>query len=76
MANLLSGLFMNDDGEESPNWANCFQAKSATGSSKSSEVGKPYQWAQRLAGLDFNGALKTPPTSTVNTDYVQSVWLI
>ena len=73
MDNMLSGLFPNDHGDVSPNMANNFQSKFLNGNGKSNDLGKPYLWAQRLAGLDFNGLVKTTPKSSINTDFVSSV---
>ena len=70
---MLSGLFPNDHGDVSPNIANNFQAKFLNGNGKSNDLGKPYQWAQRLAGFDFNGLVKTMPKSFINTDFVSAV---
>ena len=72
--NLLSGLFPNDHGDESPSWVNCFQARSMI-NGKITEQGKPYLWAQRLAGLDFNGIVKSTPQSFINTEFVETVFL-
>lgn len=73
MDNLLSGLFDDDDGEISPNLVNSYQMVKSGTVFKSSEMGKPFLWAQRLAGLDFGSAVKTPPTAFVNTDFVGTV---
>jgi len=70
---MLSGLFPNDHGDVSPNMANNFQAKFLNGNGKTGDLGKPYLWAQRLAGLDFNGLVKSAPKSFINTDFVSSV---
>lgn len=70
--NLLSEIFPNDHGDESPNWVNCFQARSMV-NGKINEQGKPYLWAQRLAGLDFNGVVKSTPQTFINTEFVESV---
>ncbi|XP_046648108.1 THO complex subunit 5 homolog [Daphnia pulicaria] len=72
--NLLSGLFPNDHGDESPSWVNCFQARSMI-NGKITEQGKSYLWAQRLAGLDFNGIVKSTPQSFINTEFVETVIL-
>ena len=72
MENLFTALFPNDFGDESPNLANCFQSKSMT-NFKSLELGKPYLWAQRLSGLDFNGVIKSTPTCFTKSDYVEKV---
>jgi len=72
MENLFTALFPNDFGDESPNLANCFQSKSMT-SFKSLDLGKPYLWAQRLSGLDFNGTIKSAPTCFTKSDYVEKV---
>lgn len=53
---LLEELFPDDTGMESPNPANgyMFQKVDAKGISDFvSETGKPYLWAQKLAGVDF-----------------------
>lgn len=72
MDNLLSGLFPNDHGDESPSWVSCFQARSMV-NGKINELGKPYLWAQRLSGLDFVGVVKTTPQSFINTEFVETV---
>lgn len=72
MENLFTALFPNDFGDESPNIANCFQSKPMI-SFKSLELGKPYLWAQRLSGLDFNGAIKSTPNCFTRSDYVEKV---
>lgn len=72
MDNLLSGLFPNDHGDETPSWVNCFQARSMT-NGKIHELGKPYLWAQRLSGLDSIGFVKMTPQSFINTEYVETV---
>lgn len=74
MENLFAGLFPNDYGEESPNWINSFQARSMV-NGKAGEMGKPYLWAQRLAGLDFTGLVKMTSHSSINTEFVESVRL-
>jgi hypothetical protein len=43
---------------------------------KITEQGKPYLWAQRLAGLDFNGIVKSTPQSFINTEFVETVSII
>ena len=73
MDNLLSGLFKDDDGEISPNLVNSYQMVKSATVFKSGEMGKPFLWAQRLAGLDFDSAVKSAPTAFVNTDFVGSV---
>ena len=70
--NLLSGLFSDDYGDESPNIANGYQSKTVN-HSQLADLGKPYIWAQRLAGLDFCTAVKTAPKSFVNSSYVDQV---
>lgn len=40
---------------------------------KINEQGKPYLWAQRLAGLDFNGVVKSTPQTFINTEFVETV---
>lgn len=70
--NLLSEIFPNDNGDESPSWVNCFQARSMV-NGKINEQGKPYLWAQRLAGLDFNGVVRCTPQTFINTEFVETV---
>nr|CAD7261591.1 unnamed protein product [Timema shepardi] len=56
---LLSGLFAHDLGLDSPNVANNYQLQHLglnCFSSYISELGVPYIWVQRVAGLDFMGA--------------------
>ncbi|CAG2056418.1 unnamed protein product [Timema podura] len=56
---LLSGLFVHDLGLDSPNVANNYQLQHLglnCFSSYISELGVPYIWVQRVAGLDFMGA--------------------
>ena len=72
MDNLLSGLFYNDHGDETPSWVNCFQARSFV-NGKINDQGKPYLWAQRLAGFEVNSPQKTTPQSFINTEFVENV---
>ena len=72
MDNLLAGLFVDDHGDVAPSWVNCFQARSMV-NGKINELGYAYLWAQRLAGLDFNGVLKTTSQSFINTEFVETV---
>ncbi|XP_063225197.1 THO complex subunit 5 homolog [Bacillus rossius redtenbacheri] len=83
---LLFCLFPGDSGEESPNAANHYQLQQVGLSGLGElmpELGTPYFWAQRLAGLDFVGA-RTPdvmhakanevePKMTVSQASVESV---
>lgn len=71
MENLLAGIFPYDHGDEST-WVNPFQAKSLV-NGRSHEMGKPYLWAQRLAGIEVNGQTKMNATSFVNSEFVESV---
>lgn len=73
MDNLLSGLFPDDDGDISPNLMNNYLMTKSTTVFKSGEMGKPFLWAQRLAGLDLGGAVKSLPSAFVNTDFVGTV---
>jgi len=71
--NLLTALFPDDYGDDSPNMVNVYQSKSVS-HYQVAELGKPYLWAQRLAGLDFSGAVKSAPKSFVNSAYVDQVF--
>ncbi|XP_067124081.1 THO complex subunit 5 homolog [Centruroides vittatus] len=53
---LLNCLFPNDFGKESPNPANHYQLKKISNDQFESfltQNGRPYHWAQRIAGLEF-----------------------
>ncbi|XP_023238359.1 THO complex subunit 5 homolog [Centruroides sculpturatus] len=53
---LLNCLFPNDFGKESPNPANHYQLKKISSDQFESfltQNGRPYHWAQRIAGLEF-----------------------
>ncbi|PNF43385.1 THO complex subunit 5-like protein [Cryptotermes secundus] len=57
--NILTALFPHDLGLDSPNVANHYQLQSVGLEDFASyipELGIPYIWAQRVAGLDFMGA--------------------
>ncbi|CAH0390406.1 unnamed protein product [Bemisia tabaci] len=54
--NILSALYPGDYGEISPNPANFHQLKQVGVQSFDREaLGTPYNWAQKIAGLDFEG---------------------
>lgn len=73
MDNLLSNLVSGDQNLSSSDWLNAFQMK-ALASSKQ-DVGKPYFWAQRLAGLSFDGPVRNSTGLYANTDFVEQVFL-
>ena len=57
--NILTALFPHDLGLDSPNVANHYQLQSVglvDFATYIPELGIPYIWAQRIAGLDFMGA--------------------
>jgi THO complex subunit 5 len=57
--NILTALFPHDLGLDSPNVANHYQLQSVgleDFASHITELGIPFIWAQRVAGLDFMGA--------------------
>jgi hypothetical protein len=57
--NILTALFPHDLGLDSPNVANHYQLQSVgleDFASYITELGIPFIWAQRVAGLDFMGA--------------------
>ncbi|XP_069688990.1 THO complex subunit 5 homolog isoform X2 [Periplaneta americana] len=60
--NILTALFPHDLGLDSPNVANHYQLQSVGLEDFASyipELGIPFIWAQRVAGLDFMGARAT-----------------
>ena len=60
--NILTALFPYDLGLDSPNVANHYQLQSVGLEDFATyilELGIPYIWAQRIAGLDFMGARAT-----------------
>lgn len=63
-ANLLEHLFEGDDGQNSPNPSTLYQLKKAGLESLANcqDIGVPYVWAQRLAGMDFLAAFKPKDT--------------
>lgn len=51
---VLRELYPGDTGLDSPNPANTYQlARHKLGSFPSLNLGTPYRWAQRMAGLHF-----------------------
>jgi len=59
-ANVLEHLFEGDDGQVSPNPNTLYQLKKAglENLASCSDIGVPYVWAQRLAGMDFLEAFR------------------
>jgi len=69
---LLTNLFSDDMGLESPNPANIFMFQKVDASGISDfikETGFPFKWAQRLGGLEFPNA---PGVSNNKNDVVNS----
>ncbi|XP_022196549.2 THO complex subunit 5 homolog A [Nilaparvata lugens] len=74
---ILSELFPNDFGLESPNVANHYQLKQVgLNSYDSKEYGLAYYWAQKICGFDFASAqneCKVEPTSTVSQENLPGI---
>ncbi|XP_065054549.1 THO complex subunit 5 homolog isoform X2 [Rhopilema esculentum] len=71
---ILRNLFEDkDDGEDSPNPCNQYQLEKLGLQSFSNyiaDIGRPYHWVQRLAGLNY--LPKSPQESSKNNDVIHS----
>lgn len=68
--NILSGLFDNDHGDDSPHPATNYILRSvglkSSFSNFVSQLGHPYHWAQRMCGLDFSSISNKTELSMYN----------